>query len=52
MFQFILQSLLTSLTLHADAVTSVQKLKAISGKGMCTRHQSGLCCELEVIRLG
>lgn len=44
--------LLMSLTLHAGAATSVQKLKAITGKGKCTGYQSGLGCGLEVIRLG
>lgn len=40
------------LALCADAVTSVQMLKAVSKQGMCTECLAGLCCGHEAVGSG
>ena len=52
MLLLVLQSSLISLVLRAGAVTSVQKLKAVSRQGMYAEYLGDLCCGHEVVRLG
>lgn len=47
-----LQSSPICLAVRADAVTSVQMLKAVSKKGTYTGYLADLCCGHEVVRLG